>query len=76
MKPLTIKELKEVEVLMTGTITSMLKDSRCMDEDSKILYQFDQYSLLKFLQLLTDITLIRVEIEQDEKKIQNNCKIH
>lgn len=76
MKPLSIKELKEVEVLMTDTITSMLKDSRCMDEDSKILYQFDQHSLLKFLQLLTDITLIRVEIEQDEKKIQNNCKIH
>ena len=76
MKPLSIKELKEVEVLMTGTITSMLKDSRCMDEDSKILYQFDQPSLLKFLELLTDITLIRVEIEQDEKKIQNNCKIH
>ena len=48
MKPLSIKELKEVEVLMTDTITSMLKDSRCMDEDSKILYQFDQYSLLKF----------------------------
>ena len=76
MKPLSIKDLIEVEALMTGTITSMLKDNRCMDEDSKILYQFDQPSLLKFLELLTDITLIRVEIEQDEKKIQNNCKIH
>lgn len=76
MKPLTIKELKEVEVLMTRTVTSMLKDNRCMDEDSKILYQFDQPSLLNFMQLVTDITLVQVEIKQDEKKIQNNCKIH
>ena len=76
MKPLSIKDLTEVEALMTGTITSMLKDSRCMDEDSKILYQFDRPSLLKFMQLVADITLIQVEIEQDEQKIQNNCKIH
>ena len=76
MKPLTIKELKEVEVLMTGTVISMLNDTRCIDEDSKIVYQFDQPSLLKFMQLVTDITLVQVEIRQDEKKIQNNCKIH
>ena len=76
MKPLSIKELKEIEALMTGTITSMLNDTCCIDEDSKIIYQFDKPSLLKFMQLVTDITLVQVEIRQDEKKIQNNCKIH
>lgn len=76
MKPLSIKELKEIEALMTGTITSMLNDTCYIDEDSKILYQFDKPSLLKFMQLVTDITLVQVEIKQDEKKIQNNCKIH
>lgn len=76
MKPLSIKELKEIEALMIGTITSMLNDTCYIDEDSKILYQFDKPSLLKFMQLVTDITLVQVEIKQDEKKIQNNCKIH
>jgi hypothetical protein len=76
MKPLSIKDLKEVEALMTRTVISMLNDTCCIDEDSEKLYQFDQPSLLKFMQLVTDITLIQVEIRQDEKKIQNNYKMH
>lgn len=74
MKPLSIKELKEIEALMTGTITSMLNDTCYIDEDSKILYQFDKPSLLKFMQLVTDITLVQVEIKQDERRYKITVK--